>query len=58
MDRPPEPSNDRQRAIAEAFDIRMLADDKSYGQVVSEVLEAAPFCMSMADIQCLFDYAH
>jgi len=54
----PEPSDDRQRAIAEAIDSGPRAGDSSYGQIVADVAEAVPFCMSVADVQFLLDYAH
>jgi hypothetical protein len=53
-----EPTNDHERAIAEALDRRVLAPHSSYGSIVSEVVESMPFDMSIADIQFLFNYAH
>ncbi len=58
MDRTPEPTNNHERAIAEALDRKMLAPDNCYGSIVSEVVESMPFDMSIADIQFLFNYAH
>jgi hypothetical protein len=58
MDRTPEPTNDHERAIAEALDCKVLAPDSSYGSIVSEVVESMPFDMSIADIQFLVNYAH
>ena len=57
MDRTPEPTNDHERAIAEALDRKALAD-RSYASIVAEVLESMPFDMSIADIQFIFNYAH
>ncbi len=58
MDRTPDPTNDHERAIAEALDRKVLEPDNSYGSIVSEVVESMPFDMSIADIQFLFNYAH
>ena len=53
---PHEPSNDRQRTIAEAVDGKMI-EDSTYESVVSEVVMSIPFYMSTADVQFLLDYA-
>jgi hypothetical protein len=58
MDRTPEPTNDHERAIAEALDSKRLAPDNTYESIVAEVMVSMPFDMSIADIQFLFNYAH
>ena len=58
MDRIPEPTNDHERAIAEALDSKRLAPDSPYQSILADVVESIPFDMSIADIQFLFNYAH
>ena len=58
MDRTPEPTNDHERAIAEALDSKLLAPESPYEAIVTEVVVSMPFDMSIADTQFLFNYAH
>jgi hypothetical protein len=58
MDRIPEPTNDHERAIAEALDSKRLVPDSPYQSILADVVESIPFDMSIADIQFLFNYAH
>ena len=53
----PEPTNDHERAIAEAIDSK-LASDSPYESIVAEIVMSVPFDMSIADTQFLFNYAH
>ena len=54
----PEPTNDHERAIAEAIDNKLLASDSPYESIVAEIVMSVPFDMSIADTQFLFNYAH
>jgi len=54
----PEPTNDRERTIAEAIDRKLLASDSPYESVVAEIVMGVPFDMSIADTQFLFNYVH
>ena len=57
MGRIPEPTNDHERAIAEAIDSK-LGPNSPYESILSEVVVSVPFDMSIADTQFLFNYAH
>ena len=58
MDRVPEPTNDHERAIAEALDSKLLTADSPPESIVAEIVVSMPFDMSIADTQFLFNYAH
>ena len=57
MDRIPEPTNDHERAIAEAIDSR-LGLNSPHESIVAEVAVSVPFDMSIADTQFLLNYVH
>jgi len=56
MDRIPEPTNDHERAIAEAIDCK--TPGSSYESVVVEVVVSLPFDMSVADAKFLLNYSY
>jgi hypothetical protein len=58
MDGAPEPTNDHERAIAEALESKLLTSDHPFESIVTEIVISVPFDMSIADAQFLFNYAH